>query len=112
MNGREVFTYAVGSAEVVLNQLVEKCGDKPFTKIITHQANEKIVDYIIRKLDFTEEQFFLNIGEYANTSSSTIPIAMVEAQKKGWLKKGDRVALVAFGSGLTCGGAVIDWTLS
>jgi 3-oxoacyl-[acyl-carrier-protein] synthase-3 len=111
MNGREVFTYAVNSAEEVLNNLLFMCGDKPFTKIIPHQANEKIVDYIIRKMDLKDEQVYLNIAEYANTSSATIPIAMCDAYKKGWLKKGDRVALIAFGSGLTCGGAVIDWTL-
>lgn len=111
MNGREVFTYAVGAAEEVLDKLLIKCGDKPFTKIIPHQANGKIIDYVKRKLRFKAEQFFLNIKEYANTSSATIPIAMYDAYKKGWLKKDDRVALVAFGAGLTCGGIVVDWVL-
>jgi 3-oxoacyl-[acyl-carrier-protein] synthase-3 len=111
MNGREVFTYAVSAADGVLRKLLALCKDKPFTKIIPHQANEKIIDYIKRKLRFKSEQFFLDIDEYANTSSATIPIAMYDAYKKGWLKKGDRVALVAFGSGLTCGGIVVDWTL-
>lgn len=111
MNGREVFTYAVSAAEEVLHKLLSRCGDKPFTKIIPHQANEKIIDYVKRKLRFKAEQFFLNIAEYANTSSATIPIAMCDAYSKGWLKKGDRVALVAFGSGLTCGGIVVDWTI-
>jgi 3-oxoacyl-[acyl-carrier-protein] synthase-3 len=111
MKGSEVFTYAVGVVEETLGKLLEMCGDKPFTKIIPHQANEKIIDYIIRKLHFTADQFYINIGEYANTSSASIPIAMHEAYKKGWLKKGERLALVGFGSGLTCGGVVIDWTL-
>lgn len=111
MNGREVFTYAVSAAEEVLDKLLVKCGDKPFTKIIPHQANEKIIDYVKRKLRFKAEQFYLNIKEYANTSSATIPIAMYDAYKKGWIKKDDRIALVAFGSGLTCGGIVVDWTL-
>lgn len=111
MDGREVFTYAVSAAEEVLHKLLQKCGDKPFTKIIPHQANQKIIDYVKRKLRFKAEQFFLNIAEYANTSSATIPIAMCDAYTKGWLKKGDRVALIAFGSGLTCGGIVVDWTI-
>lgn len=111
MKGREVFTYAVGAFEDILNQLLKMCGDKPFTKIIPHQANEKIIDYVIRKMDFEKEQFFLNIGEYANTSSATIAIALYDAYAKGWLQKGDRIALVGFGAGLTCGGVVIDWTL-
>ena len=66
---------------------------------------------MIRKMDFQYEQYFINIGEYANTSSATIPIAIFDAYEKGWLKKGDRVALVGFGAGLSCGGVVIDWTI-
>ncbi len=112
MDGREVFSYAVGAAGDVLQQLLDMCGDKPFTKIIPHQANEKIIDYLKRRLDYNADQFFLNIADYANTSSATIPIALYDACKKGWLKKGDRVALVAFGAGLTCGGIVVDWTMS
>jgi 3-oxoacyl-[acyl-carrier-protein] synthase III len=111
MKGREVFTYAVGAAGDILHKLLGMCGNKPFTKIIPHQANGKIIDYIKRKLHFKEEQFFLDVDEFANTSSATIPIAMCDAYSKGWLKKGDRLALVAFGSGLTCGGIVVDWTL-
>lgn len=111
MKGTDVFTYAVGAVEGVLRKLLQKCGDKPYNKIIPHQANEKIIDYVIRKMDLDYEQYFINIGEYANTSSATIPIAIFDAYEKGWLKKGDRVALVGFGAGLTCGGVVIDWTI-
>lgn len=111
MKGSEVFTFAVGVVEDTLRKLLDMCGDKPFNKVIPHQANEKIIDYVIRKMKMKRKQFFLNIGEYANTSSATIPIAMREAYEKGWLKKGDRVALVGFGSGLTYGGVIIDWTI-
>ena len=111
MKGKEVFTYAVGAIEDVLKKLMIKCGDKPFTKVIPHQANVKIIDYIIRNMHFKPDQFFINIDKYANTSSATIPIAMCDAAQSGWLRKGDRVALVGFGSGLTCGGVVIDWTI-
>lgn len=111
MKGSEVFTYATGVVEDTLRKLLDMCGDRPFNKVITHQANAKIIDFVIRKMDIGREQFFLNIDEYANTSSATIPIAMCDAYEKGWLNKGDRVALVGFGSGLTCGGVVIDWTI-
>ena len=111
MDGREVFTYAVGAVEDMLRQMKQKCGDKPYTKIIPHQANEKIIDYVARSFDYDKKDYFINISEYGNTSSATIPIAMCDACEKGWLKKGDRVALVGFGSGLSCGGVVIDWTI-
>lgn len=111
MKGQEVFAFATAAVEDTLHKLLKQCGDKPFTKVIPHQANEKIIDYVIRKMDMHREQFFLNIGEYANTSSASIPIAMRDAYEKGWLKKGDRVALVGFGAGLTSGGVVIDWAI-
>ena len=111
MKGAEVFTYAVGAMEDTMRKLTTLCGDQPYTKIIPHQANEKIIDYVMRTMDLKSEQFFLNIGEYANTSSATIPIAMCDAYNAGWLRQGDRIALVGFGSGLTCGGVVIDWTI-
>ena len=111
MKGADVFTYAVGVLEDTLKRLYALCGDKPFTKVIPHQANEKIIDYVMRTMNMSRDAFFLNIATYANTSSATIPIALCDAWEAGWLRRGDRVALAGFGSGLTSGGVVIDWDL-
>ena len=111
MKGADVFTYAVGVMESTLNRLAQQCGEKPYTKIVPHQANEKIIDFVVRSMHMSREQFFVNIATYANTSSASIPIALCDAWESGWLNAGDRVALVGFGSGLTSGGAVIDWTI-
>ncbi len=111
MKGTDVFTYAVGVLENTLNELSARCGEKPIDKIVPHQANEKIIDFVIRTMKFGREQFFVNIANYANTSSASIPIALCDAMESGWLQAGDRVAIVGFGSGLTSGGAVIDWTI-
>ena len=51
MKGSEVFTYAVSAVEDILRELLINCKEKPYTKIIPHQANEKIIDYVIRKMD-------------------------------------------------------------
>lgn len=112
MKGADVFTYAVAVLENTLNALSDRCADKPIDKIVPHQANEKIIDFVIRTKTFGREQFFVNIATYANTSSASIPIALCDAWESGWLNEGDRVAIVGFGSGLTSGGAVIDWTIS
>jgi len=111
MKGADVFTYAVGVLERTLLQLSEACTDRPYTKIVPHQANEKIIDFVARSMGISREQFFVDISNYANTSSASIPIALCDAWESGWLNAGDRVALVGFGSGLTSGGAVIDWTI-
>jgi 3-oxoacyl-[acyl-carrier-protein] synthase-3 len=97
--------------EETLRELMLACGDRPYTKIVPHQANEKIIDYVKRSMRLKKEQFFVNISDYANTSSASVPIALCDAWESGWLNAGDRVALVGFGSGLTSGGAVIDWTI-
>ena len=111
MKGADVFAYAVAVLENTLNQLAKRCADKPIDKIVPHQANEKIIDFVIRTMKFRREQFFVNIANYANTSSASIPIALCDAWEFGWLNAGDRIAIVGFGSGLTSGGAVIDWTI-
>ena len=111
MKGKEVFAFATDAMEKTLLEMQTQCRDKPFTKVIPHQANYKIIDCVIRNTSYTKDQFFIDIDEYANTSSATIPIAMQDAYERGWLKKGDRVALVGFGAGLTYGGVVIDWQL-
>ena len=111
MKGADVFTYAVGVLEGTLRQLAQCCGGNPYTKVVPHQANEKIIDFVVRSMRMSREQFFVNIADYANTSSASIPIALCDAWESGWLRAGDRVALVGFGSGLTSGGAVIDWTI-
>lgn len=111
MKGADVFTYAVGVLEDTLRALMIACGDRPYTKIVPHQANEKIIDYVKRSMRLNKEQFFVNISDYANTSSASVPIALCDAWESGWLNAGDRVALVGFGSGLTSGGVVIDWTI-
>jgi 3-oxoacyl-[acyl-carrier-protein] synthase-3 len=111
MKGADVFTYAVAVMENTLNQLMERCTDKPVNKIVPHQANEKIIDFVVRSMKLPRENFFVNIANYANTSSASVPIALCDAMESGWLDAGDRVAIVGFGSGLTSGGAVIDWTI-
>jgi len=111
MKGADVFTYAVAVMENTLDELAARCADKPIDRIVPHQANEKIIDFVIRTKKFAREQFFVNIANYANTSSASIPIALCDALESGWLNAGDRVAIVGFGSGLTSGGAVIDWTI-
>jgi 3-oxoacyl-[acyl-carrier-protein] synthase-3 len=50
-----------------------------------------------------------DIAKYGNTSAGSIPIALTEALQEGKIQKGDLIALVAFGGGLTWGSVVIEW---
>jgi 3-oxoacyl-[acyl-carrier-protein] synthase III len=111
MNGNDVFAFATDAMGKTINQLAELMGDVKIDKIIPHQANSRIIRFAANSTDFDKEQFYLNVDIYANTSSATIPIAMREAHDSGWMKKGDHVALVGFGAGLTYGGIVIEWDI-
>ena len=55
------------------------------------------------------DKFVINIAEYGNTSSASIPLALEEAVRKGRVKTGDHVLLAGFGSGLTWGACLLKW---
>jgi 3-oxoacyl-[acyl-carrier-protein] synthase-3 len=55
------------------------------------------------------DKVFLNLDRYGNTSAASIPIALSEAVAAGKVKSGDKILMVAFGGGLSWGGAVVEW---
>ena len=111
MNGQEVYNFAVKAITDTLDALM-KAGDikvEDIARIVPHQANARIVQAAARRLHIPLEKFYLNIEEYANTSSASIPIALDELNRNGQLKKGDLILTVGFGGGLTYGGNIIIW---
>ena len=111
MNGNEIFKFATRVVEDTLNQMMQKenitAADLDY--LFLHQANLRIIDYIRKRLRMPEEKVPVNIDRYGNMSSATIPIALHEYIVKGAMKKGDLVAMVAFGAGLTWGGILMKW---
>ena len=111
MNGQEVYNFAVKAITDTINALL-KAGNiniNEVTRIIPHQANARIVRAAAKRFGLPLEKFYLNIEEYANTSSASIPIALDEMNRSGQLKKGDLILTVGFGGGLTYGGNIIIW---
>ena len=111
MNGQEVYNFAVKAITDTINALL-KAGNiniDDIARIIPHQANARIVQAAAKRLRLPIEKFYLNIEEYANTSSASIPIALDEMNRSGQLKKGDLILTVGFGGGLTYGGNIIIW---
>lgn len=111
MDGKEVFKFAVRALE---NGLIEaaKLADidiNDIDLIIPHQANERIIDHVVKKLKLPKERFFINLQKYGNTSAASIPIAIDEAYRAGRIKKGDIIAIIGFGAGLTYGSNIIKW---
>ncbi len=111
MDGKEVFKFAVRALE---NSLVKAASMaaielKDIDLIIPHQANIRIIDHVVKKLGIPKERFFVNLHKYGNTSSASIPIALDEAWRAGKIKKGDIIAIIGFGAGLTSGSNIIKW---
>ncbi|WP_367689913.1 ketoacyl-ACP synthase III [Helicobacter pylori] len=109
MKGNEVFKLAVKTLLKDVEMILEKNALKPedVCLFIPHQANFRIIQAVREHLDFKDEQVFLTVHKYGNTSAASIPMAMGEAYEEGRLKKGDLMLLDAFGGGLTWGSALV-----
>jgi 3-hydroxy-3-methylglutaryl CoA synthase len=78
--------------------------------VVPHQANVRIIEGLAKSLDFPMERVFVNVHSYGNTSAASVPLALTEAVAAGRVKKGDKLLLVAFGSGLTSAAITFEWT--
>jgi len=76
---------------------------------VPHQANVRIMDAAAKRLELPSERMASNIGEFANTTSATLPTALHQSLEAGKLHKGDLVVLAAFGAGFTWGGTLLRW---
>ena len=74
-----------------------------------HQANKRIVEAVAKKMKMEIEKFPMNLQEYGNTSSASIPILLDEMNRKGLLKKGMKIVISGFGAGLSWGASLIEW---
>ena len=104
MEGQEVFRHAVDRMTEVAREL----GDEADLYVF-HQANARILQAVARRLRLPEEKVVNAIGRHGNTSAASIPLALAHAREHGRLRRGDRVALIAFGAGFTWGGTVVTW---
>jgi len=111
MNGHHVYDFAVKSMTMLIERMLHETVYKleDFAWLVPHQANARIVQAAGKRFGIPEEKFYMNIAEYANTSSASIPVALAEMEEKGLLKTNDLIMLLGFGSGLTYGSAVIRW---
>lgn len=111
MDGQSVFKSAVRTMSECAETVLAKAGltleEIPY--VVCHQANERIIKSVMKHLGGSEEQFFVNIDKYGNTSAASIPIALNELKESGLVKSGDKVLCVAFGAGFTHCGLLITF---
>ena len=111
MNGREVFRFSTRILEQLIVRLAAAAGVTPeeITLVVPHQANSRILATAAGRLGMPMERFAVNVDRMGNTSSASIPLALAEAAAIGRIAPGAGVCMVAFGAGLTWGGAFLRW---
>lgn len=111
MIGSDVFKFAVSTVPKTIFELLDKADvtADDIDYFVCHQANLRIIESVAKKCKQPLDKFYVNLQNYGNTSSASIPIALDEMNKKGMLKPGMKIICVGFGAGLTWGGAYIEW---
>lgn len=107
MQGKEVYRFAVD----VIPSVMQECAQKAnlsldsLDHIVLHQANQRIMDYAMKRLNLNPSKSISNIAKVGNTSAASIPIAISMAIQEGSLHHGERIMVVGFGGGLSYGAA-------
>lgn len=111
MKGQETFKFAVNAMCKDITDVIMEAGIsfEEVDHVIPHQANIRIIDGAKKRLNIPPERFHSNIDKYGNTSAASIPILIDELNRAGRLKKGDILALAAFGGGLSSGACILRW---
>lgn len=107
MNGAEIFNFTLRVVPKMVRQTIEKNGltMDDIDLFVFHQANSFMLSHLRKKLKIDEDKFFINMSEIGNTVSSTIPIALKDAQSSGLLK--GNILIAGFGVGLSWGACTL-----
>lgn len=111
MDGQEVYKFAVTAVPASIHKVLEEAGLQPddVDLYVLHQANIRIIQSVAKRLKVSMDKFPISLDHCGNISAGSIPILLDEVNKKGMLKKGDKIMMSGFGGGLTWGSCLIEW---
>lgn len=111
MNGKEVYRFAVAKVPEAIEKALfhANLNSADIDWLLLHQANQRIMDAVAKRLKIPAEKILSNIAEYGNTSAASIPLALDEAIRNGKVKPGDTIAASGFGAGLAWSSAIFKW---
>ena len=111
MNGREVFRHAVQKISGVIEETLVMTGYAPdeIDLYVPHQANQRILDGVLKKLGVPPEKIMVTLDKHGNTSAASIPLALNLAVEQHRIKEGSLVLMEAMGGGFTWGAALARW---
>ena len=110
MDGKEVFRFAVDVLPKCAKEVAAKAGISldQVDRFVFHQANQRILDYAIKKLKIDPARCAGNIARTGNTSAASVPLLLDELVTSGALRSGQRALCAGFGGGLTWAGALLQ----
>lgn len=111
MNGQSIFKFALRTVPDNIEEVLKKAHicKEDIDFFVLHQANERIIDAVAKKLNLPLEKFPMNLAHTGNTSAASIPILLDELIREKKLKKGMQILISGFGAGLTWGSMVIRY---
>ena len=111
MNGNEIFKFASKIVPQISRELLSKAGlsYEDIDLFVPHQANLRIIQSAMRRMKLPPEKVAINLDVCGNISAGSIPVALAQFNEKHPLKNGAIILMVAFGTGLTYGGAILRW---
>ena len=111
MVGKEVFRRAVTVMVDSARRSMDTAGltADDIALVVPHQANIRIIEAATSRLGLSMESVAVSIHRYGNTSSASIPLALVDAIDEGRVQEGDLVLLVGFGAGMSWASAILRW---
>jgi 3-oxoacyl-[acyl-carrier-protein] synthase-3 len=111
MNGAEIFTFTLKVVPDLVRTTLEKNGLQvaDIDLFVFHQANKYMLEHLREKMNIPQEKFYIHMENCGNTVSSTIPIALYQAEKESLIRPGMKVLLAGFGVGYSWGATVIQY---
>ena len=111
MNGREVFRHAIQKISGVIEETLVTTGfsAEEIDLFVPHQANQRILDGIAKKLNVPPEKIVITLDKHGNTSAASIPLALNQAFEDHRVKEGSLVLMEAMGGGFTWGAVLARW---
>lgn len=108
MDGKAIFDFTSDVVPPMIEETIQKNNltSDEVDLYVFHQANKYMINYLRKLMGIDKEKFYVFMENVGNTVSSTIPIALCEAQKEGRLH--GNVVLAGFGVGLSYGAVVIE----
>ena len=93
------------AAEKIIQR--NKIDTKKIASLVPHQANQRIIDAVAKRINVPLQKVMNNIEKYGNTTAATLPLLLNEYENK--LSTGDKLIFAAFGGGFKWGAAYLTW---